>query len=157
MTVTINVINSAATLQIISGTFIISADSVVSNLTLSGGTLTGAGTLTVTGLTQWSGGNMRGSGKTLALGGLSVTESTVKELETRTLENAGAAVFAPGPGWELFVSGGATILNRPTGVFEMQGIDSRLTGFSATFATISTEPTRHSTCLASISSTATRN
>ena len=62
-------------------------------LTMNGGTLTGAGTVTVTDKLEWSGGTMAGTGKTvLASGGTGVfsgTESDNSKGLARTLENAG--------------------------------------------------------------------
>ncbi len=66
------------------------ASASLQNLSLGGGTLTGAGTLTVNGLLAWGGGTMSGTGVTNSDGGLTLTGGT---LDTRTLNNAGAATW----------------------------------------------------------------
>ena len=65
-------------------------------LVMSGGNLTGAGTVTVSGMTTWTGGTMSGPGVTVAEGGLQLgaaSSSNSENLFGRTLENAGTAFW----------------------------------------------------------------
>src|SRR5262249_55481594 len=69
------------------GTFSLGA-----GLTLGGGTLTGNGSLAVLGLLTWTGGVMRGSGRTDANGGMLVNGPSgvaLQLLDTRVVNNAG--------------------------------------------------------------------
>lgn len=60
----------------------------------TGGTLSGAGTLTVSGMLTWSGGTMAGTGVTQANGGIDlITDSAVSLRDVRTLNNAGTATW----------------------------------------------------------------
>ena len=61
-----------------------------------GGTLTGTGTVTVSGQVTWTGGTMSGTGATVANGGLAITAPAIGTvlLENRTLSNAGAATLS---------------------------------------------------------------
>jgi hypothetical protein len=66
----------------------------------SSGALTGPGTLTVSGLTTWTGGMMSGSGATVAAGGLQLGQATDgsdnESLAGRTFRNASSATWAGG-------------------------------------------------------------
>ena len=64
---------------------------------VSGGTIGGAGTLTVSGPMTWTGGTMSGTGTTNANGGLTLGAAGASDqefLSGRTLNNAGAATLA---------------------------------------------------------------
>ncbi|MGH7176578.1 MAG: hypothetical protein ACREJC_04280, partial [Tepidisphaeraceae bacterium] len=76
-------------LLISSGTLDIAQPSTIGgHLTLTNGSITGAGSLTLSGLFDWSGGAMSGTGKTIIASGatLNITGNTTKTL-SRTLEN----------------------------------------------------------------------
>ena len=79
------------------GTTTLDGAATLSKLAQSGGTFTGPGTLTVTGLTTWTGGTMSGSGITNANGGMTVGDAGLYDqmfLDQRTLNNAGTATVA---------------------------------------------------------------
>ncbi len=81
----------------------VAGNATLSNFTQSGGTLTGAGTLTVAGLTTWTGGYESGAGITNANGGLTIGGSDnayhSEYLDGRTLNNQGAATLAVNPNY----------------------------------------------------------
>ena len=95
-------------------------------LTLSGGTLTGADTLTVTGMATWTGGTMSGTGLTLAQGGLTLSGSIDLPLDHRALTNAGRA--ADTQTGRLLVSNGAQITNQAGATWDFQGNGSIVQG-----------------------------
>jgi hypothetical protein len=101
---TLNFLNSARPLDL--GSLTISAGAPnfssgssvrLSSLILSGGVLTGSDNVTVNGPTIWTGGAMSGTGNTTTRGGLTLgaagTSGHNELLDTRTLTNAGAAVW----------------------------------------------------------------
>ncbi len=88
----------------------------LSTVIQNGGTLTGADTVTVTGLYDWSGGTQSGSGKTNANGGLTLGGSNSKSLLGRTL-NSPATSAVTGSG-SLFLSNGGVFENE--GAFDLQ-------------------------------------
>jgi hypothetical protein len=94
------------------GTPTFNSNVTLPTLTLSGGTLAGAGTVTVSGLLTWTGGTMSGGGRTVANGGIDINGSNPKVLGFRTLDNVGMATWT-GTGY-LDFSGGA-VWNNPTG------------------------------------------
>ncbi len=112
-------------------------DVTLGSLDQWGGTLTGAGTVTVSGLTIWSGGTMNGTGTTIAQGGLQLgTANSGEYLYGRTLQNAGAATWlgnntlyqADGSTFDNlagaaldFQSGGNWYNNDGTGAFDNAG------------------------------------
>jgi hypothetical protein len=83
------------------------------------GTLGGSQTVTVGGVLNWTGGSMIGSGRTVILPGasLNVGGPTFLSLASRTLENAGTAVWT-GAG-NLFLND-AVITNRSGALFNSQ-------------------------------------
>jgi hypothetical protein len=90
-------LTSAATLAVSNGTLSIAADSEVDSLNLSGGTLTGAGTLTIDNAFTWAGGTMSGTGHTVLNGSATVGGIfSGPLLDTRTLDNAGSATVPDG-------------------------------------------------------------
>jgi hypothetical protein len=86
-------------------------------LTLSGGWVTGAGTVTVTGLLTWRAGAMTGPGRTLANGGMLIDSSfAVLFLDGRTLDNAGTATWTGQN--DLQAINGATVNNLAGATFD---------------------------------------
>jgi hypothetical protein len=116
---------TADTLSISNGSLYIAASSSIQNLTLSGGTLTGPGALSISGPFVWTGSaTMSGTGVTSANGGITIKgASTTQNLDTRTLLVNGAgtwtdsaslnmrngAVFINGSGQTMSVTGGPSI------------------------------------------------
>src|SRR5262249_27412906 len=86
-----------------------------------GGTLTGSGTVTVSGLTIWSGGVMSGAGTTLAQGSLQLGSAAggSEFLRGRTLENMAAAEWL-GAG-SLDQEDGATFDNLAGATLNFEG------------------------------------
>ena len=99
---------------------------------MSGGTLTGPGTVTVTGLTTWTGGTMSGSGTTNANGGMTIGDVTIASqmyLDQRTLNNSGAATLADFYYfYGLSFSSGATFNNEAGGSFSFISDASMVNG-----------------------------
>ncbi|HEV8062957.1 MAG TPA: DUF4214 domain-containing protein [Gemmataceae bacterium] len=90
----VNSVQCSGTLSLSSGTLSIANTSSLSALTETGGTLTGAGNVTVTGALTWTNGTMSGSGATsLAAGGTLQLGDGDQYLE-RTLNNDGTATAA---------------------------------------------------------------
>ncbi len=106
------------------------AEVEVENFTLSSGTLTGAGTLDVTGLLRWTGGQMTGSGATGASGTLEISGTGAKTITARTLNNAGTATWT-GTG-NIIGGAGNTINNLAAGVFDIQTDAGFTSGFVGT-------------------------
>jgi hypothetical protein len=75
------------------GTVLFDADTTLPTLTLSGGTLGGVGTLTVSGTLTWTGGEMNNGGRTVANGGMTISGNNGKALRNRVLDNAGTATW----------------------------------------------------------------
>ena len=98
---TINSINTIAgsTLTNTSGTLTINNDSMLAgSLTISGGTLTGAGDITVTGLTAWTNpSTISGAGMLIANGGLNLIQAENQTTWTldRALELGGDSNWSP--------------------------------------------------------------
>lgn len=97
-------------------------DSTLGRLNLGvGGTLTGSGNVTVTGLFTWTSGTVTGIGQLLAQSGLSLNgtaSSPPPTLDGRTLANAGAGTWTGSA--NLVLSNGAVINNLSTGTFVVQ-------------------------------------
>jgi len=114
------------------GTAYFAVDATATTLTMNEGglttpsvALTGPATVTVSGLTTWTGAAMTGTGRTIAQGGLVLSGPDQKVLDTRTLVNAGTGIWMAGD-WTF--SHGA-VLNNPAGsVFDIQSDGS--TGFT---------------------------
>ena len=87
-------ITGAGATQLTSGTLTIAGAVAAESFKIAGGTLNGAGDLTVSGLLTWTGGTMSGSGKTTieATSALNISGSTVN-LNQRTLENHGTTTW----------------------------------------------------------------
>jgi hypothetical protein len=100
------------------GTVNFDVDVGLSTLTLSSGTLSGVGDVAVAGLLTWTGGTMSGQGQTDANGSLVISGNNNKGLDSRTLNNAGAATWS-GTG---SISGSNAVFNNlAAATFEVQG------------------------------------
>src|SRR5438046_185829 len=75
--------STGAVVALPSGTLVMSAPASLAALSVSGGTLAGTGTVTVTGNFSWTGGLMTGSGKTILSAGCvaSITGGNGKTLD----------------------------------------------------------------------------
>ena len=88
------------------------------SLTLSGGTLSGVGDVTVAGLLTWTGGTMSGPGTTFADGGVAFNGTSFNDnptLNGRKLVNAGVATWSNTQ--NLGAANGAVIDNLPGATF----------------------------------------
>jgi hypothetical protein len=81
----------------------------------SGGTLNGTNTLTVAGLMTWTAGTQAGSGETVAAGGLLLEGDSVKDLQSRSLTLDGPSTWAAG---QIRLWNGGTLTNNST--FDIQ-------------------------------------
>jgi hypothetical protein len=91
--------------------------------TLSAGTLTGPGSLTVSGMLTWTGGTMSGNGTTAALGGMTISGTANKTLDGRTLNNADTAIWTAG---DVSGGNGAVLNNLPGATLDLQGTGTLL-------------------------------
>lgn len=115
-------------------------DTIVPALTLTSfGTLTGTGTLTVTNALTWAGGTMDGLGHTIASGTLTISGSSSKLIRSRTLNNAGTAIWSGSA--SIVMQGGAIFNNLPGATFDVQkdglllaGLGSNTFNNAGTFA-----------------------
>ena len=92
-------------------------------LSISSGTLAGSDTVTVTGLTTWSAGTLKGSGQTIAQGGLAISGgSAYKFLDGYTLVNAGPATWTAGDTsyYDITFKNGAVLTNQAGATFDIQ-------------------------------------
>jgi len=108
----------------------------VTNLTLSAGTLSGTGALTVTGAFIWSSGTLGTGGGSLTIASgatMSITTaSNSHNLRTFTLNNQGTATWAAGAG-EIVIDAGGLLNN--SGTFDIQ-TDSGIRNFGGGTGTI---------------------
>jgi hypothetical protein len=110
--------NITGATEITGGTANFISSATVPNLELvSGGTLTGTGTLTANNF-LWSGGTHSGSGSTLVNGTLQLSGSNTKVWDRRTLQTSGSTIWS-GSGY-LFGYNGATWNNTATGTIDLQ-------------------------------------
>lgn len=86
-------------------------------LTISGGTLAGAGTVTVGGMLTWTGGGMSGTGSTAASGGIVISGSGGKALTQRTLNSPGRTTWTGG---DVAFNNGAVFNNQAGATFDAQ-------------------------------------
>jgi hypothetical protein len=104
----------------------VTADSAIAveNLDLMNGTLTGAGTVTINTLMNWSGGTWSGNGRTFISAGatLNLAPASAVSLNTRILENDGT-VHWTGAG-SMVLNFGAVITNRAGALFDFQNASS---------------------------------
>ena len=115
----VNSLNSSDPIIFSAGTLALGATSTIgSDLTLCGGTITGPGDLTVTGLLAWSGGTMSGTGSTIVDGplvmGAADGSNQSEYLDGRTLNIAGPASYL-GAG-TFATSDGALVLKNPADI-----------------------------------------
>jgi hypothetical protein len=109
--------------RVVSGFVDFASDATLASLTLSGGELTGLGTVTVNGLLTWTGGAMTGlSGttnlsRTIANGGMLISGPGDQSLTARTLDNAATATWSG----SIHASDGAVVNNLPRAVFDAVG------------------------------------
>jgi fibronectin-binding autotransporter adhesin len=110
--------NLGDTLALSAGTLSLTSTSAVNNnaLNVLGGTLTGAGSLSVGGLFAWTGGTLGGTGSLTANGGINLSGNI--SLDTRTLTNAATATWTGTQ--PLSVSNGAVINNLAGATFDAQ-------------------------------------
>ena len=81
--------NVTGTTSINGGTLQLDANAMLGSLFESGGLLTGAGTVNVTGTTLLTGGAMTGTGRTIAQGGITIQDNGIGLDDGRVLENQG--------------------------------------------------------------------
>jgi len=109
-----------------SGSVTLDADVTVQNLTLTGGVLTGANSVTVTGAMAWTGGYLRGTGATNIAAGATLTLSDGPDYlrqEGRPINNAGTATWTTGGGNYWYLSDGAVFTNQAGATFNAQAND----------------------------------
>ncbi|HEY3243823.1 MAG TPA: hypothetical protein VGM03_10770 [Phycisphaerae bacterium] len=90
---------------------------IVPNYTQSAGTLTGSSAFHVTGLLDFAGGTMSGSGTTNADGTLTISNYSTSKNAARNFTNNGTATWTGGT---LGISAGATFTNAPGRLFDDQ-------------------------------------
>jgi hypothetical protein len=103
-------------LALVSGT--INTALTLGDLTLSSGTLSGTGTVTVNGAFTWTGGVMSGTGKTILNGNSTI--SGALNVDNRQIENAGTATVTGG----ITFRNAARWTNLPGSVFELRSGDA---------------------------------
>lgn len=104
--------------RVFSGTVNIVGDVTAANLCQEGGTLTGPGTLTVTGTFDWTGGSMTNPNGVTAIaagGALILSGNSLKTLNGRTLDLDGITLWLDGG--NLTLTNGGIIRNQANGVF----------------------------------------
>ena len=116
-TTSINSLQCDEALVLSGGSLSIAAGSQIAVFTLSGGTLSGTGAVTVSGSMNWTGGTMSGSGTTVIASDalLSLQGTEYKQLSGRTLRNLGTAVWTQGP---ITIYSGGKFVNEVGGVFD---------------------------------------
>ena len=104
-----------------SGNVIANTDLAVTNLDLVSvsAALDGSGVVTIAGAMNWTGGQMRGSGRTIIPAGVTLNAAVANGiiLATRTLENGGTVLWT---GTTFDLSGSAVITNRAGALFHVQ-------------------------------------
>ena len=98
------------------GTVTVSTDTTVNNFNLNGN-LSGAATLTVTGLMNWTGGEFQGSGRTFIASGARLNLNGGSGLIDRVLENAGTVLWS---NTVYLVGTGVMLTNRSGALFELR-------------------------------------
>ncbi len=124
---------ASAGLEFSGGTFSLEAGvdmTVPGTVSITGGTLTGAGDRTVEGLLTWSGGTMSGTGKTIADGGMLMSGPGSVVLDGRTIDNSGTAIWDP----PIFFAGNGAVFNN-TGIIDIIG-DAGGQAFITTVSTL---------------------
>src|SRR5229473_6283831 len=121
-------LSSTAGIDISAGSLSLAAASTATSLNLTGGTLTGAGNLTVAGLFNWNAGTLSGSGQLNATGGTYITGPCSKTLDGRPLNLTGTITWT---GADINVANGAVITNLTGSVFTDQ-VDAAFVASSTT-------------------------
>jgi len=149
-----NTVNSIAvtgdaTLALTGGTLSINGSSNLTNFTQSGGTLSGTGTVNISGPANWTGGTMDGSGNTIANAGLIISGGENHFLTGgRTLESNGTAIWSNALAYHynnngyyyttqgpIYAGGGAAITNNGTWL-DQNSLDNQIInngGFQSNF------------------------
>ena len=118
-------IGGAGRLVLQSGNVAIDGEVSITNLAMTGGTLSGSGNITATDSFVWTGGAMSGSGKTIVASAATGTLLPTSDYLylARTLENAGQTTLSTSPsGYVMLVGdfgGGGTISNLAGGTFTL--------------------------------------
>jgi uncharacterized repeat protein (TIGR01451 family) len=130
-TVSGGISGTGCALQVTAGTLTINGSSALDILSLSGGTLTGAGALTFSGISgnNWTGGTLSGSAPVTINAGMSITGSNGAMALSRNLTNDGTIFYNPVSASQvLTVSAPASITNNGTfhivGGFDLLGVGS---------------------------------
>jgi hypothetical protein len=141
-------INPGATLsgaglyRLSSGAVSVSGTVSVSNFEQTAGTLTGAGTFSITQTMAWTGGAQSGTGVThIAAGSTLKLNDTSGYLDQngRTINNAGAADWTTGSGYYWYMQGGAVFNNQAGATFNAQANDQLgASGAGGTFNNLGT-------------------
>lgn len=108
----------AGRLVISGGTLFLNSNISLAQLEVSGGVLAGGGNLSVNTLFNWSGGKISGAGNLLLNGTTQISGGSAKELDGRTLTNAGNAAWS-GAG-NILLRNGAVLLNQPGAVWDIR-------------------------------------
>ena len=108
----------------------LTGNATVGAFSLDGGAFTGSGNLTVTGLLEWLGGTMSGTGQTNANGGIYIEGQDPEVLDGRRLNNAGTANWYTGT---IAMTGGAVIANLAGAQFNADGSQGGLFLTGGTF------------------------
>ena len=119
LNVTVPVTTFATTVSISGGTanFDNAATYTIDALTISSGTLTGATALNVTGPTKWTGGTIEGAGKLTVSGGMEISGLGGKNWRTRTIDNPATTTWS---GSTINSGSGATLNNRAGATFDIK-------------------------------------
>lgn len=130
-TVSSGISGTGCALQVTGGTLTINGLSALDTLSLSGGTLTGTGALTFSGISgnNWTGGILSGSGPVTINAGMNITGSNGAMTLNRNLTNDGTIFYNPASASQvLTVSAPASITNNGTfhivGGFDLLGVGS---------------------------------
>jgi len=110
-------------LEVAGGSLTVAGAASLDRLTLSGGTLTGTGELTLMGESSWTSGYMTGTGKTIVAAEASLALSgTGGKYLSRVLENAGVMTYAGGGlQYGALENAAGTISNLAGGMFTVEG------------------------------------
>jgi uncharacterized repeat protein (TIGR01451 family) len=140
-------LNPGATLSgaglygLFNGTVSVSGTVSVTNFEQTGGTLTGAGTFSITSTMDWIGGYQSGTGATniAAAATLTLNDSTdYLRQHGRTLNNAGTATWTSSSGYYWYLEGGAVFNNQAGATFNAQANDQLGVSGSGTFNNLGT-------------------
>jgi hypothetical protein len=125
--------------EMTAGALNIATSYAASTYQMSGGTVSGPGTLNVAGLTTWAGGTMAGPGTTNANGGIAISGNSIHDLSGgRVLNIAGTATWSGNTfaeGGRVGLGGGAQVNNSGLWLDQnaFNGSIANLTGGTSTF------------------------